>query len=104
MATLIFNTYHAPEAEIDGVKAALKIAGISYYETCKGKWGIGSAAIWVNNADDYLEARSVVDAFQREWVEKARRQPASTNIQWERIPALAIAIAVVLFLTFFWYF
>ncbi len=104
MARRIFNTYNAPEEETEGVKAALDVASISYYETCKGKWGIGSAALWVSDEKHYHEARAVIDVFQQEWIENIRQQSVPTNINWLHVPALLIVVAAVLCLTFFWYF
>lgn len=104
MSKRVFDSYHAPDAETDGVKAALDAAGIACHETHKGKWGIGSAGIWVSDSNDYHKARAIIDAFQREWVEQARQQEAPAAINWARTPALLIVVGVVLYLTFFWYF
>lgn len=104
MGKRVFNTYHAPEAETDGVKAALDSAHIAYYETHKGKWGIGSAALWVCDANDYRKARAVIDLFQQKWIQQVRQQPMPIGINWAKLPALLIVIAAVLYWTFFWYF
>ena len=104
MGKRIFNTYHASEAETNGVKAALDASGIAYYETHKGKWGVGSSALWVADADDYPQARAAIDSFQQEWREKVRQEPMPTDINWARLPVLLMVIGVVLYLTFFWYF
>ena len=104
MSKRIFDTYHASESETDGVKAALDAAGVIYHETHKGKWGIGSAALWVSNADDYHNARAVIDLFQQQWAEKVRQEPTLEGVNWAKVPALLVVIGVVLYLTFFWYF
>lgn len=104
MGKRVFDTYHAPEAETDGVKAALDAAGIAYYETYKGKWGVGSAGIWVSDDGDYGRARVVIDGFQREWVERVRREEVPARVNWGRLPALLVVVGVIFYLTFYWYF
>ena len=103
MAKRIFDTYHAPENEIQGVKDALDAAGISYYETQRGKWGVGSAALWLHDASEYQKARAVIDQFQQRWVAEIRQHKVPRGIHWARLPALLITLAAVLYLTFFWY-
>ena len=104
MGKRVFDTYHAPEAETDGVKAALDAAGIAYYETHKGKWGVGSAGIWVSDSGDYGRARVVIEGFQREWVERVRREEVPARVNWRRLPALLVVVGVIFYLTFYWYF
>lgn len=113
MGKRVFNTYHASETETEGVKAALKESNIAYYETYKGKWGVGSAAVWVSDAEDYDKARAVINEFQQEWSAQVRQQyqeqeggeqSTFARIRWARLPALLIVIGVVVYLTSFWYF
>lgn len=98
MARRIFDTYHAPEEEIAGVKAALDEAAIDWYETTKGRWWVGSAALWVRNSEDHKRARDVIDRFQSHWVEQQRAAPAPTGVRWNRVPVLIIVIGVLLYL------
>ncbi len=104
MGKRVFNTYHASAAEIHGVKTALAAAHIPHYETHKGKWGVGSAALWATDPADYPAARAAIDEFQHQWAAQVRQQATPTTINWAKLPALLATIAVVLYLTLFWYF
>ena len=104
MSRRVFNTYHASEEEIRGVRAALDDAGISHFETYRGWLGLGSAAIWVRDDIDHDRAREVIEAFQREWSEGVRKSAPVRGINWAAVPALLIVIVAVGFLTFYWYF
>jgi len=94
----IFDTYHAPEEETLRVKSALDDAAIDWYETTKGRWWVGSAALWVRNPEDYERARAVIDRFQTSWVETQRATPVSGRIRWHRVPVLILVVGVILYL------
>ena len=105
MALKVFDTYHAPDAEIDGVKHALDAAKLPWFETHKGRWWVGSAAIWVSDEGDYAKAREAIDDFQRTWENdaKLKRTPfSSTDIRWSRIPIFLLVLLIILYFSSFW--
>ena len=70
MAKLLFRLNGVFEEEANFVREALDNAGIEYYETNQGRWGISVAAIWLPNEDDYIAARELLDRVQEEWLEQ----------------------------------
>ena len=102
MPERIFDTYHASDEEIDSLKTALDEAGITYYETHKGRWGVGSAGLWVHDKDQHDEARKVILSFQEDWSEKIRQQPIETGIRWRMVPLALLIVAAILYLNLHW--
>ena len=104
MSKRVFDTYHASAEEIAGVKQALDADGIAYYETHKGIWGVGSAAIWLPDAGDYPAARRAIAEFQQQWRRQVRAHPPPTGIYWPRLPLLLLVAGLVLYLNLYWFF
>ena len=110
MAQKVFDTYHAPEEETEGVKQALDRENIPWFETHKGRWWIGSAALWINEDNDYAKAREAIDEFQAEWrtraQESARHSPGTPAFDlshWKRLPVAVVVIGIVLYFSLFWF-
>lgn len=103
MSRRFYDTYHASDDEITALKENLDAAGIDYFETHKGNWGIGSAGLWVKNDADFAAAREVVEEFTPKWIAHVRQQHTNTGINWARLPALIFVIATVIILTFYFY-
>jgi hypothetical protein len=80
MAKLLFRLNGVFEEEANYVREALDNAGIEYYETNQGRWGISVAAIWLPNEDDYIAARELLDQVQEEWIE---------HVQGDYVPTFA---------------
>ncbi len=72
MSKRVFSLKFVPNDEANGVRNALEEAGIEYFESPPGylsSLGLNAAGIWVaNNEED--PARTVINAFQKEWLEK----------------------------------
>jgi hypothetical protein len=66
MPTRLFALNGVPDDEAEDVRALLTAAGINYYETPAGNWGISSPAL----------ARSMIAAYQRERVIRVREEYA----------------------------
>lgn len=98
MSRRVFDTYHAPDEEIEGVKSALDKSGIPWFETVKGRWWVGSAALWVRNTEDYDRARQAIDVFQADWVRHQRETRQPERIRWNRVPVLVVVVGIVLYL------
>lgn len=103
MARRVFDSYHASDEEIDGVKTALEKRGIEYFETLKGRWWIGSAALWVKHDQDFETAREVIDEFQLDWKQSVRQHSPQEAIRWARLPVAIVVIGLILYLMTFWY-
>jgi len=101
MTKRVFDSYHASEEELSGVKNALDQAGIGWYETEKGRWWVGSAGIWLKDESEFIKARQAIDGFQIEWAESVRENAESnqlkSGIRWSRVPVLILVIGVLLF-------
>jgi hypothetical protein len=80
MAKLLFRLNGVFEEEANFVREALDNAGIEYYETNQGRWGISVAAIWLPDEDDYIAARELLDQVQEEWIE---------HVQGDYVPTFA---------------
>ena len=102
MAIRVFDTYHASEEEIEGIKTTLNNANIPFYETHKGKWGIGSGGIWINDEDHYARARMEIRIFEQEWKAEIQKQAPSKRINWYSVPLAIFVIAMVIYLNFAW--
>ena len=78
MSRIAFHLNGVPEEEINDVRTLLDDAGIEYYETSAGRWGISTAAIWIRNDDDFEAARAVIEQYQQELQQKNGEQPMMT--------------------------
>ncbi len=64
MAKLLFNMHGVPEDEIEDVRVLCESQGYDVYETEAGRWGIGLAAIWLKDEQQYPAARLALDEYQ----------------------------------------
>lgn len=65
MAALAFRLRNVPEDEVRDVVALLDEAGIEWYETEAGNWGIAMPALWVRRDEDLARARTLIERYQR---------------------------------------
>lgn len=100
MGQRVFDARSAPEEEVEGVRRALREAGIGFYETSAGKWMIGNAALWVKDNADADRARVVVREFQKQWLQQARAEPAPARINWPMVPVLIAVVILLAWLSF----
>jgi hypothetical protein len=101
----VFDTRGAPEEEIAGIRELLQNHELDFYETSAGNWGLGSAALWITDEENYEVARRHIDEFQRDWQLQARETSEVRGINWQRVPALAVvilALAWVFYKSFQW--
>jgi hypothetical protein len=98
MAKLLFRLNGVFEDEANFVREALDNAGIEYYETNQGRWGISVAAIWLPNEDDYPAARDLLDKVQDEWIEQVQGDYVPTFAERfrERPTAFILTILAVI--------
>lgn len=64
MATLLFRLNDAPEDEAEDVRQLLTDKGLNFYETHAGFFGLGVAAIWLNDDSQLPLARAIIDEYQ----------------------------------------
>ena len=81
MAQLLFKLNGVTDEEADFVRTHLDEAGVDYYETSKGRFGISLAGIWLRNDADYPEARALLNNIQQDWLEEVRQQPVQSTGQ-----------------------
>ncbi|MBS9403428.1 hypothetical protein KG088_07290 [Halomonas sp. TRM85114] len=74
MATLLFRLNNVPDEEADEVRALLDDHGFDTYETRAGFWGLGVAAIWLQDDKQLASARQVIDQYQQALGERVRRE------------------------------
>lgn len=66
MAALVFRLRNVPQDEIRDVVALLDEAGIDWYETDAGNWGIAMPALWLGDASELGRARALIERYQHE--------------------------------------
>ena len=76
MAAIAFRLRNVPEDEARDVAALLDGAGIDWYETDAGNWGIAMPALWVSRDEDLARARELIERYQRERSARLRAERA----------------------------
>jgi nucleosome binding factor SPN SPT16 subunit len=64
MAKLIFKLKSVPYDEADDIKNLLAENEIAFYESPAGNWAISMHALWLNDEDQYTEAKKLIDEYQ----------------------------------------
>lgn len=73
MSTLLFRLRHVPDDEADDVRRLLDDAGIDWYETTAGNWGVSLPGIWLTNDDDLDRARTLLQHYQEQRASQSRQ-------------------------------
>lgn len=76
MSKRLFNLRNVPADEADEIRALLDRERLDWYETPPSPWGISHGALWLSDAADHPRAKALLDAYQRERGERARREHA----------------------------
>jgi len=95
MARLLFRLNGVTEEEADFVRQRLEQAGVDFYETSQGRWGISLAAIWLRREDDYNDARATLDEIQQDWYEQVKDLPVPSIIQRIRERPASVLMALI---------
>ncbi|CAH0992318.1 hypothetical protein SIN8267_02437 [Sinobacterium norvegicum] len=107
MAELLINLRNAPADEIDDLIELLDSHQIDYYQTSGGSFGLSLPGLWVNDADQFQRARSLIDQYQHERQQRIRAQfqQAKDSNQhdtvWarlKRIPNRMITFSIMIFI------
>ncbi|WP_439134387.1 DUF6164 family protein [Pseudomaricurvus sp.] len=102
MAELLFRLNGVPEDEALEVRALLEEAGIEFYETHAGNWGVSVAAIWrADNTGQLEEATALIEEYQRQRLQSVRQEalenpPESLMQRCLRHPFQALAVVVAI--------
>lgn len=87
MAKLFFKLNGVPEDEAHEVRQLLEDAGIDFYETSAGNWGVSMAAIWLQDESQLDRAQGLLEEYQHARLfrvrEEAQRHPPETF--WQRL-------------------
>ncbi|OUR69473.1 hypothetical protein A9Q73_02185 [Bermanella sp. 47_1433_sub80_T6] len=76
MPELLLKLKQVPEDEYHQVVEILDTHNIEYYETNAGFWGLGMAAIWLNDSAQYTQACELLNDYY-----KARQLSAREDYQ-----------------------
>ena len=66
MAKKLYPLRFVPDDEIEEMRILLREHGIEFHETSSGFFGIGTAAIWVNDAAQLDTAKALIAAYQNQ--------------------------------------
>lgn len=66
MSRLIFRLRGVPDDEYQDIQALLDEQGIAWFETDAGNWGLSMPALWVEQDEDYEQARALIEEYGRE--------------------------------------
>lgn len=83
MASLVFSLKDVPEQEANDIRQLLESNKIGFYETDEGRWRISVAAIWINNDNQYEQARGLINEYQNEL--NTQRQQEKMALQGSEI-------------------
>lgn len=103
MTTLVFRLRQVPDEEADDVRMLLDDAGIDWYETTAGNWGIALPGIWVGDPTEAERARRLIDTYQRELDERARGEGRAPTFRERLTEHPALVISVLAFCVFVLY-
>lgn len=76
MAKVLFRLNDVPDDEAEDVRALLIQHAIDFYETSAGNWGVSMAAIWLEDDEQFEQARALIDAYQQQRSAKMREEYA----------------------------
>lgn len=72
MAKKVYALRNVPDDEVDEMRALLREHDIDFHETDAGFFGIGTAAIWVKQAEQFDQAKTLIADYQQQRFERAR--------------------------------
>lgn len=74
MPKLLFPLRNVPQEEAAEVRALLDEAGLDWYETRPGPFGISAGGVWLRDAGDLPRARALLDSYQARLGERVRAE------------------------------
>ncbi|MCY0966003.1 DUF6164 family protein [Parathalassolituus penaei] len=94
MARILFRLANVPEIEANAVKSALEQAGVDFYETSAGRWGLSLAALWARTESDFERGREVIDECQQH-LDQLPHEPTASLGQRLRERPLELLLTVL---------
>lgn len=111
MAKLIFKLKSVPFDEADDIKNLLTENNIDFYETPPGNWEISMHALWLNDEDEYIQAKQLIDEYQLKRSQRIRLETQQKIDEGEietflqrllnRPVQFIIILAIILFILYF---
>ncbi len=74
MAKLVFKLKSVSQDEADDVKNLLAENDIDFYESPPGNWEISMHGLWLNNDDQYTQAKALIDQYQQQRTQRIRQE------------------------------
>ncbi len=74
MAKLIFKLKSVSDDEANDVKNLLTKNKIDFYESPPGNWEISLHGLWLKDDDQYIQAKQLLDEYQRERSRRIRQE------------------------------
>ncbi len=74
MAKKIFGLRGVPDDEAEDIRQILSEHRIEYYETSAGNWGVSMPAIWLQDEQQYVQAKGLIDVYQAERSVRVRNE------------------------------
>lgn len=107
MARRLLDLRDVSPDEASGLRTALALAEIDYYELPPSAFGISAGSIWVRHDHDFERAAAVFDDFQEDFARRAREAgvPETLRRRIVRDPGRVIgytAAATMILLLMFW--
>ncbi len=105
MAVRLFNLNGVPEDEAEEVCALLEQAGMEFYITPPGRWGISVHALWLCDDTRLVEARHLLAGYQVARQQRVRaayavaRQAGTAPTLWDSIKRQPLRVVVLVGLT-----
>ena len=102
MAVRLFDLKGVPEDETQEVCALLEQAGMDFYETPPGRWGVSVHALWLQDEGRAAEARQLLSTYQESRRQRMRaaydaeRRAGTAPTLWQQIRAQPLRVALLL--------
>ncbi len=74
MSILLFRLRDVPDDEAEEIRKLLADNAIEFYETTAGNWGISFAGIWVKDKAQLVEARVLIEEYEKERLTRVRME------------------------------
>ncbi len=88
MSYLLFILNGVTEDVANDVRQLLDDAEIQFYETDSGRWGLGSAAIWMKDKEQLESAKSLISDYQTERYQRVKSEHDALAESGDRISRL----------------
>lgn len=73
MAKKLYPLRNVPDDESEEMRILLREHNIDFHETSSGFFGIGTAALWVNNENQFDTARELISQYQKQRYTQAHK-------------------------------